>query len=120
MSNIDPIKLAGAKAKGKRPYFLDNPDVERLTNIVLVLTQELAVTRERMDTIERLLERGEPVTKAAIESFRASRSEADERGLWTQEYLARVFRIIQQEGEAIETGDEAESEEVADELAERA
>ena len=120
MATLDPLKLAGAKAKGKRPYFVENPDVERLTNIVLVLTQELAVTRERMDTIERLLERGEPVSKAAIDSFRASRTEADERGQWTQEYLARVFRIIQQEGEAIEKVDEAASEDVANELAERA
>tara|TARA_R110002020_G_scaffold226974_2_gene437563 strand:- start:98263 stop:98625 length:363 start_codon:yes stop_codon:yes gene_type:complete len=120
MNSLDPLKLAGAKAKGKRPYFLENPDVERLTNIVLVLTQELAVTRERMDTIERLLERGEPVSKAAIDSFRASRTEADERGQWTQEYLARVFRIIQQEGEAIEKVDEAASEDVANELPERA
>ena len=120
MSQIDPLKLAGAKAKGKRPYFLENPDVERLTNIILVLTQELAVTRERMDTIERLLERGETVSKASIDGFRATRAEAEERGSWTQEYLARVFRIIQQEGEAIAGSEEARSEDVANELAENA
>ncbi|MEO0981030.1 MAG: hypothetical protein AAFX03_00090 [Pseudomonadota bacterium] len=117
MDRLDPLLLAGAKAKGKRPWFLENPDVERLMNITLAMAQELAVTRERLDTIERLLERGEPVSKAAIEAYEPTKAEADERGAWMQEYLARIFRILQQDREAIERAAEASSEEVADELA---
>jgi hypothetical protein len=116
MTAIDPLALAGAKARGKRPYFLDS-DVERLTNIVLVLVQELAVTRERLDTIERLLERTGAMTREDIERFEPTRAEADARGAWTQEYLARVFRILQQEREAIARAGEPTSEEVAEELA---
>ncbi|GBF57764.1 hypothetical protein PbB2_01433 [Candidatus Phycosocius bacilliformis] len=115
MSTIDPLALAGAKSKGKRPYFLD-ADVERLTNVVLVLTQELAVLRERTDTLERLLEQSGVLTRQEIETFSPTKQQADERGAWTQEYLARVFRILQQEREAL-TRDEASSEDVAEELA---
>ncbi len=113
---IDPIALAGAKSKGKRPWFLENPDVERVMNINLALIQEVAVMHERMDTIERLLERGETVSKASIDAFTPTKEEADERGLWMQEYIARVFRIIQQDREAIARGKEASSEDVADEF----
>jgi hypothetical protein len=116
MSAIDPLALAGAKSKGKRPYFLD-VDVERLTNIVLVLAQELAVTRERLDTVERLLERAGVAGRSEIDAFVPTKAQADERGAWTQEYLARVFRILQQEREALADAHELSSEDVAEELA---
>lgn len=117
MTELDPLLLAGAKAKGKRPFFLDDKDTERLLNILLPLAQEVAVMRERMDTIERLLERDGKVTRAAIEAFEPSKQEAAERGLMMQEFLARIFRILQQEREAIETPDEESSEDVAEEFA---
>ena len=116
MSKIDPLALAGKKSKGKRPYFLDT-DTERLTNIVLVLAQELSVVRERADTLERLLEASGVVTTAQIEAFTPTKQQAEERGAWTQEYLARVFRVLQQEREAASLVDEASSGDVADELA---
>lgn len=114
---IDPLALSGSKAKGKRPWFLKDPDVERVMNITLALMQEVSVLRERMDTVERLLERDGKVTRAAIEAFTPTRQEAEERGAWTQEYIARVLRILQQDREAIGRGDEASSEDVAEEFA---
>jgi len=117
MSKIDPLLLAGAKAKGERPWFLESPDVERLLNVTLALAQEVAVIRERMDTVERLLERDGNVSRETIDAFSPTKQEASERGLWTQEYLARIFRILQQDREAIQRGSELSSEAVADELA---
>lgn len=116
-AKLDPVALSGAKAKGKRPWFLKDPDVERVMNITLALMQEVAVLRERMDTVERLLERDGKVTRAAIEAFTPTKEEAAERGAWTQEYIARVLRILQQDREAIERGEEASSEDVAEEFA---
>jgi nitrogen fixation/metabolism regulation signal transduction histidine kinase len=116
MTSIDPLLLAGAKAKGKRPYFLAGEDTERLMTIVMALAQEVAVMRERMDTIERLLDRKGVVARGDIDRFEPTKSEADERGAWTQEFIARILRILQQEREALSMGDQY-SEEVADELA---
>jgi hypothetical protein len=115
---VDPLALAGAKAKGKRPWFVD-ADTERVMNILLVTIQELAVTRERLDTVERLLERSGVLSRADIEAFAPTKPEADARGAWMQEYLARVFRILQQDREALATGAEQSSEDVAEELAQR-
>ena len=114
--SLDPLALAGAKAKGKRPYFLDDKDNERVLNIVMALAQEVAVMRERMDTIERLLEKNKTISRADIESFAPTKAEAAERGLLHQEFITRILRIVQQEREAIGAVEQT-SEDVADELA---
>lgn len=114
---LDPVLLAGSKSKGKRPWFFENPDVERVMNINLALIQEVAVMRERLDTVERLLESNTPVTKENIDSFAPTKEQADERGLWMQEYLARIFRILQQDREALVRENEDSSEDVSEEFA---
>ncbi len=116
MMELDPFALSGAKAKGKRPYFLENPDTERLMNIVMTLAQEVSVMRERLDTVERLLDRKGTISRDDIENFEPTKDDADARGAWTQEYIARLLRIMQQEREALGAKDQY-SEEVADELA---
>jgi hypothetical protein len=110
--------LAGASAKpaGKRPYFLDR-EVERVLAITMAVAQELSVARERIDTLERLLERRGVLARAEIDAFVPTSAEAAERGAWVQEYLTRVLRIVQQEGEAAACGAELASEELAVELA---
>lgn len=115
--SIDPLKLAGAKPKGKRPYFLDSQETERVMAITMAVAQELAVMRERLDTVERLLETKGVVTREDIESFTPTKEEANERGAWTQEYLARILRIVQQEIEALDNPNEISSGELAEELA---
>ena len=113
---IDPLKLAGAKPKGKRPYFLKDPDVERVLAVTMALAQEVAVMRERLDTVERVLEAKGTLTQADIESYNPPKPIAETRGAWTQEYLARVLRIYQQEIEALENVDEPSSEDIGHEL----
>jgi hypothetical protein len=115
-STLDPLALSGAKAKGKRPYFLEHHDTERVLNIVMTLAQEVAVLRERMDTIERLLEKKKTISRKDIEAFTPSKAEAAERGLMMQEFITRVLRVVQQEREALDA-EEQTSEAVADELA---
>jgi hypothetical protein len=115
MSIADALAGAGAKPAGKRPYFLI-PEVERVLAITMAVAQELAVTRQRCDTLERLLQAKGVLAEGEIDRFEPDAQAAAERGLWTQEYLARVLRILQQEAEAaMATGDIA-SEDVGDEI----
>jgi len=117
MSIAEALAHSSAKPAGKRPYFLD-AQVERCMAITMAAVQELAVTRQRLDTLERILAQKGLVERQEVETFKPSHEDAAERALWTQEYLTRVLRIIQQEGEAIGANAEAEktSEELADEL----
>lgn len=102
MTNIDVNALANAKAKGERPYFFDDPAVERVLSVTMAVAAEVAVMRERMDTIERLLESGQGVTKANIEAFKPDDNAARERQEWHAAYVARILRIIHQELQALE------------------
>jgi hypothetical protein len=118
MSLALALEEAGRKPAGKRPYFL-NSEVERVLAITMAAVQELAVARERIDTLERLLEARGVLTAGEIDAFTPTPKQAAERGLWTQEYLARVLRVLQQEGEAIAAAAQGDvyAEEVAVELA---
>jgi hypothetical protein len=115
MSIADALAGASAKPAGQRPYFL-NPDVERVLAITMAVAQELSVARERIDTLERLLELHGILARTEIDDFVPTRQEAAERGGWIQEYLVRVLRIVQQEGEAASHGGELASEELAAEF----
>lgn len=100
-SPIDWIALAGAKPKGKRPYFFKDPAVERVLAMLMAVTQELAVTRERLDTVERLLEQQGVLKSADIDAYAPDPAAATERAEWSRAYVARVLRIVQQEMEAM-------------------
>lgn len=117
MGKIDPLELAGAKPKGKRPYFLSDPDVEKVMAITMAVAQEVAVMRERLDTLERVLERKGLLTREDIENFEPTQDQSEARGAWTQEYLARILRIYQQSIEALSQPEEPSSEEVGHKLA---
>jgi hypothetical protein len=118
MSIAQALARSSEKPAGKRPYFL-NPEVERVLAITMAAVQELAVARERIDTLERLLEAKGVVSREEIERFAPNADQAAERGLWLQEYLTRVLRIVQQEGEAVGAAAAGDlySEEVSLELA---
>jgi len=105
MSDLMDVVLSGIHVKGKRPYFFRDPDVERVLNITMAVAGELAVARERIDTLERLLEAKGVVSRDEIESYRADEKVAAERMRWDQEYVARVLRIVHQEIAELEKED---------------
>lgn len=117
MSGIDPIALAGSRAKGKRPHFFQDPDVERVLNIAMAIAMEHAVTRQRLDALERLVESKGLVSREELERFAPGPEAEAQRTLWMKEYIARVLRIVQQETEAAEGGAmDVPMEEVMDRL----
>lgn len=115
---INDILLSSNKAKGKRPYFLENPEVERVLNITMVVAMELGVMHERLDTIERLLEKKGIMAKSEIDAFEPNNEEVIARQLWHARYIARVLRIVQQELESLQQDPENNltMEEVAERL----
>jgi hypothetical protein len=115
--NFDWIPLTGAKPAGKRPYFFDDPAVERVLAITMAVAQEVAVVRERLDTIERLLEKKGSLTRADIDAYTPDPASATERAEWQRMYISRVLRIVQQEIEAMKAPEknfdvEAQAEEL--------
>jgi len=83
-------------AKGKRPVYLDDPQVDKLLTIVMALTGELSVQRDRLDTIERLLAAKGILSVAEIDAYEPLEEVAKEREHWRAEYIARILRVLQE------------------------
>jgi hypothetical protein len=115
MSLADALADAGNKPAGKRPYFLAE-DVERVLAITMAVAQELAVARQRIDTLERVLTAQGILQPGELEAFVPDPAAAVARAQWTQEYLARVLRIVQQHHEAAQASGDVASEDVAREV----
>lgn len=102
---LDWIALSGKRAKGRRPEYFDDPAIDRLLSMVLALVGEVSVLRERLDTVERLLEARGGLSREDIERYAPDRVAGEERGLATKAYIARVLRGFQQELEAMQNPD---------------
>ena len=102
---LDWIGLAGKRAKGRRPAYFDDLAIDRLVSMVMALAGEVAVGRERLDTVERLLEARGTLDRADIETFTPDRAAGQARGLMTREFVARVLRGVQQDMESLESTD---------------
>jgi hypothetical protein len=116
MNPDDVLRLANAAPSGKRPHFFADADLDRLLAIVWAMAGELAVTRERLDTVERLLDARRTLARAEIESYRPDAQAARERGQMQLEYIARLLRVLQQEVESMQRGIAESSEDVAREV----
>ncbi len=98
---VDPIARAGAKAKGRRPEYLDSPFEERMLSMLLALVGEVSVLRERLDTVERLLEEKGSINRADIEAYAPDLEVGKERNRIIRDYIARIMRGVQQDMEAL-------------------
>ena len=99
---IDWIARAGAKAKGKRPQYFEDPAIDRTLSILMALVGEVSVLRERLDTVERLLDEKGSISRSDIDAYEPDRVAGQERGMLTREYIARIMRGVQQEMEALD------------------
>lgn len=113
---IDPVVLANRRAKGKRPNFLDDPAVERVISIAMAVAGELAVARERIDTLERVLIQQGLMPADAIEAYVPDAEAQAARNQWGREYIARVLRMLEQDVQAMSGPRDPALEQVIDEL----
>jgi len=90
------------KAKGKRPYYFANPDVDRLLSMVMALTGELSVTRDRLDTLERVAAEKGLFSSEDIEQYALTDADMEARAARHQTIFKEVTRIIVGELEDLE------------------
>jgi hypothetical protein len=88
----DAVRLP-RETLGKRPSFFDDPSLDQMMTFIVELTTEVAVLRERLDTVERLLDTRGSITRADIEAFRPDAGAEAERNAWRDAYVKRVFRM---------------------------
>nr|WP_231708188.1 hypothetical protein [Sphingomonas populi] len=105
MTEIDWIARAGTRAKGKRPDFLGDPIAERMLSILLAVAGEVSVLKERLDTVERLLETNGTIRREDIEAYTPDADAAYARSVLTKEYVARILRGMQQDMESMQAAE---------------
>ncbi|MFT6412193.1 MAG: hypothetical protein ACJASI_000299 [Glaciecola sp.] len=108
-------KMANAKSQGKRPEYFSDPMVEQHFSITMALMAELAVARERIDSLERVLVSKGLIGSNEVEDYEPDAATGQTRQLAQVEYSARVLRPLQQAVEAM-SGDQSSMSDMADKL----
>ena len=104
-------------AKGRRPYFFDDPNIDKLLAMIMALAGEVSVIRERMDTHERLAQKKKWATHEAIEDYEPDEITEAFRAQWRADYIGRILRIIQVELDHIAGGETPEDyDEIVEEV----
>ena len=99
-------------SKGKRPQYFSDPATDKLLFMVLTLIGELSVTRDRLDTVERLLEENSTLEREKIENYVPSDEISAQREEKRTAYIQRIFRILEMELEKTKDGGTQSFEEV--------
>ncbi len=87
--------------------------------MIVALTGEVAVLRERLDTYERLAAEGKLPDPSAIEAFEPDETLEYEREHDRQSLLSRVFRVIEAAPDEDPDGIEQAFQQLVDEADER-
>ena len=102
MSNIKKLQR---KARGERPIFFEDPNIDKLISMIMGLAGEVAVLHDRSDTLERLLQTKGLVKQSEIDNFEPSSQVQGERASWRKNYLSEILRVIESELEGQKSGD---------------
>lgn len=106
-------------AKGAQPSFFDQPALEAMHGMLLVLMEEVCVLRDRLDTYERLGAQGIAVTADAVDAYTPDDDAEQLREQRRQATIRRVLRPVKQLQEASVSRAQARYEENARQVAER-
>jgi hypothetical protein len=101
------IKKLQRKARGERPVFFEDPNIDKLISMIMGLAGEVAVMHDRSDTLERLLQTKGLVKQAEIDNFEPNNEVQGERANWRKNYLSEILRIVESELEGQKAGDTA-------------
>ena len=80
-------------SKGKRPEFYEEPAMDEAMSMIMVLSSELFVLRDRLDTFEAIAANKGLMLREEIDSFEPSQESAEEREARRQDFFQRLFFV---------------------------
>jgi len=89
-----PVRLPRVP-KGGRARFFAEAGTDQLFGIVTALTAELSVAFERIETLERILEKHGALQRSEIESHQPDAAEAAARTVAREALIERVFQVLE-------------------------
>lgn len=111
-------------AEPRRSIPGESPEMARLTAMTVALLQELAITRERLDTLERMGEAAGWLDRAALDAFRAEGTAEAERNATRRRLIEVVMHPFKADAERAleqtrENAEQAERVRLADAILEK-
>lgn len=106
------------ESRGKRPQFYDDPQLDQIMSMVMVLASEVSVLADHIDGIERVAALNGLDLKAGLESLQLDDAALTEREQRRQALLGRLFYLLRKEAsEVAAADDQARYEETIREIA---
>ncbi len=92
MSSFSDKDTAGNKID----QYLSDAGIDDLTEMVLALSAEVCILRDRIDTHERLADLGKPLTLENTEDFEPDQEVMAFRSEQRQKVIAKVLRVFRE------------------------
>ncbi len=80
--------------KGREPGVGDDPRIDTLVGMVMALTSEVSVLRERIDAHEKLAESGQAAVSAAVDAYRPDAQGEARRAEDRERLIEKVCRPL--------------------------
>jgi len=91
---MDNTSAAPRVAKGAQPSFFEQPAIEAMYGMLVVMLEEICVLRDRIDTCERLGAQGIPVTPDSVEAYQPDADVDAQREARRRQTIDRVMRPV--------------------------
>ena len=91
-----PVRLPRI-AKGKKPQYFSDPAIDKLLWMTMTLMEELSVARDRIDTLERVLDERGVLRQKDIEGYTPDPKARSARASRRAEFVDRMMRAAQAE-----------------------
>lgn len=95
-------------ARGKRPQIYGDPVNDTLMSMVLVLASELNVTRDRLDTIERIAADKKLILAEEIDAYQPDQEVLVDREQRRQDFMDRLFYLLRKDITELQEQDSGE------------
>ena len=102
------------KAKGKRPFYFSDSDIDKLLTMVMALAGELSVTRDRLDTVERIAASKNLFSEEDIETFELGSDALEARAARHQTLFREITRVISSEIEELDRESSSDYDQVVE------
>ena len=84
-------------SRGKRPQFYDNPALDQMMSMIMVLAGECSVLADEIDSMKRVFARRGIDLAAEIKALKLDDAMLEEREARRQQMLERLFYLIRKE-----------------------
>jgi hypothetical protein len=100
MSVSDPARRPMRRTiRGGRPYFFDDPAIDKILNMVVVLGGEVWTLRERLAALEAIQIRQGSLAAGEIDAYDFGPEDEARLGALRKEFIDSLFRVLQEQVE---------------------